>query len=104
MTTLTATSISVARNSVLSDFSVRAMCSRPPRRPTGQSGVDRSRLSGQQSSVGLGKDTSLTDQYGLCSQRLAPCRSPDLMTVHLSTFASGLGLEAGARGTAGDAF
>jgi hypothetical protein len=41
-------------------------------------------LSGQQSSAGLDKDINLTDQKGLCSQRLTPHRLPGLMTVHHS--------------------
>src|SRR5262245_50601160 len=69
MTTLEPTSRSVARKSVLSDLSVRAM-------DFSTSHVDghKPRVSGQQSSDGPGMDIHLMDQYGPCSQRWTPCR------------------------------
>ena len=66
---------------ILSDFRVRAILSSLPVykvpgrvaeiswRPAASTFV-----SGQQSSAGLDKDTSLTGRGGLCSQRLAPHR------------------------------
>src|SRR5262245_57696826 len=100
MTTLALTSRSVARNNNLSDFNRRDMYKtlskvrfktdvaaglQPGgRRPKGlplrllKRAFSTNALftpkSGQQSSVGLDRDTNLTDRYGPCSQRLTPCR------------------------------